>query len=394
MWQPNVNLATNNASTVWDTIGKKSYELNNHLGNVVTTISDGRTSHTGYFTANIKTAQDYYAFGALMPSRTFTSSGYYRYGFNGKENDNEVKGTGNQQDYGQRIYDPRVGRFLSVDPIAGSYPWYTPYSFAGNKPIWAIDLDGEEEFYYQLKLITEKSGKSLLTVQFAKKVSIPFIPDFLQPDSYRLLDVNGKLFEFNFKTKHDLFKFVQDKTLDQLRKQSDKETEDGINQTALNVSYWDLSNDLGKTQDHIISSDFSEYDPKDEIADMESVTANAGNIEAAAEPQLVINKRNASLYESKVKQELEKTQNNVQEQVTIKTKTSRTRIDFIGIDKETGEIVLTEAKASENAPLTKNQKIAHPEIAKHGGKVVGKGKPGYSKGTKIPVSKVNVKRPK
>jgi RHS repeat-associated protein len=70
--------------------------------------------------------------------------GAYRYGFNGKENDNEVKGSGNQQDYGMRIYDPRLGRFLSVDPLAVSYPWYTPYQFAGNMPIEAIDLDGLE----------------------------------------------------------------------------------------------------------------------------------------------------------------------------------------------------------------------------------------------------------
>jgi len=43
-----------------------------------------------------------------------------------------------------RIYDPRVGRFLSVDPLTKSYPWYTPYQFAGNSPIHAIDLDGME----------------------------------------------------------------------------------------------------------------------------------------------------------------------------------------------------------------------------------------------------------
>ena len=51
----------------------------------------------------------------IMPQRSM-SSGSYRYGFNGKENDNDAKGTGNQQDYGMRIYDPRLGRFLSVDP--------------------------------------------------------------------------------------------------------------------------------------------------------------------------------------------------------------------------------------------------------------------------------------
>jgi len=72
----------------------------------------------------------------------------YRFGFNGKENDNEVKGTGNQQDYGMRIYDPRLGKFLSADPLIvqeQQYPWYSPYQFAGNKPINSIDLDGLEE---------------------------------------------------------------------------------------------------------------------------------------------------------------------------------------------------------------------------------------------------------
>jgi hypothetical protein len=43
-----------------------------------------------------------------------------------------------------RIYDPRLGRFLSVDPIAKQYPELTPYQFAGNTPIWAVDLDGLE----------------------------------------------------------------------------------------------------------------------------------------------------------------------------------------------------------------------------------------------------------
>jgi RHS repeat-associated protein len=80
-----------------------------------------------------------------MPGRQF-NNGSYRYGFNGKENDNEVKGTGNQQDYGARIYDPRLGKFLSVDPKAKLYPMLTPYQFASNTPIQAVDLDGMEAF--------------------------------------------------------------------------------------------------------------------------------------------------------------------------------------------------------------------------------------------------------
>jgi len=79
----------------------------------------------------------------VMPNRSLTSE-KYRFGFNGKENDNEVKGTANQQDYGMRIYDPRVARFLSVDPLTQSYPELTPYQFASNSCIALIDIDGKE----------------------------------------------------------------------------------------------------------------------------------------------------------------------------------------------------------------------------------------------------------
>jgi RHS repeat-associated protein len=79
----------------------------------------------------------------IQPGRKFSIDNY-RYGFNGKENDNDVKGEGNQQDYGMRIYDPRLGKFLSVDPLTKKYPELTPYQFASNRPIDGVDLDGAE----------------------------------------------------------------------------------------------------------------------------------------------------------------------------------------------------------------------------------------------------------
>ena len=78
-----------------------------------------------------------------MPNRTFNSESY-RYGFNGMEKDDEWK-AGAVYDYGFRIYDARIAKFLSVDPLTSSYPWYTPYQFAGNSPIKFIDLDGLEK---------------------------------------------------------------------------------------------------------------------------------------------------------------------------------------------------------------------------------------------------------
>ena len=80
-----------------------------------------------------------------QPQRNFDSQ-EYRYGFNGKEKDDELKGQGLQYNYGFRIYDARLGKFLSEDPLFASFPWYTPYQFAGNSPINSIDLDGLEEF--------------------------------------------------------------------------------------------------------------------------------------------------------------------------------------------------------------------------------------------------------
>jgi RHS repeat-associated protein len=97
-----------------------------------------------YYNADVVTAQDYYPFGMTMPGRKF-NSGSYRYGYNGKEKDPETYGEGNIYDYGFRIYNPRLGKFLSVDPLTKSYPWYTPYQFAGNKPINSIDVDGLED---------------------------------------------------------------------------------------------------------------------------------------------------------------------------------------------------------------------------------------------------------
>lgn len=81
----------------------------------------------------------------LMPHRSYASTANYRFGFNGKENDNEPKGLGNQQDYGMRFYDTRLAKFLSVDPLSIEYPWNSTYAYAENDPISNIDLDGLEK---------------------------------------------------------------------------------------------------------------------------------------------------------------------------------------------------------------------------------------------------------
>ncbi|OYU94738.1 MAG: hypothetical protein CFE21_13685 [Bacteroidetes bacterium B1(2017)] len=89
----------------------------------------------------------------------------YRFGFNGKEADNEINGTGNDYDFGARIYDARLGRWLSLDPKQISYPSLSAYNFTMNNPILFIDPDG--------KVVTIKdvaSYKAVLGTLTAKEI--------------------------------------------------------------------------------------------------------------------------------------------------------------------------------------------------------------------------------
>lgn len=66
----------------------------------------------------------------------------------------------------QKIIDNSSGaRFLSVDPLTSSYPWYSPYQYAGNTPIQAIDLDGLEEYIVTKELFKSGATKRI-TIQY------------------------------------------------------------------------------------------------------------------------------------------------------------------------------------------------------------------------------------
>jgi len=79
-----------------------------------------------------------------IKSRAFQGFRDFRYGFNGQEKDDEVSGAGNSYDYGARIYDPRIGRWLSIDPMFGKYADVSPYAFALNNPIYFKDYGGKD----------------------------------------------------------------------------------------------------------------------------------------------------------------------------------------------------------------------------------------------------------
>ena len=134
------------------TLGNKRYELSNHLGNALVVITDNKIGIDNLnndlvadtYIAMVVSERDYLAFGAVMHKRSYENE-EYTYSFNGKELD---KSTG-WQDYGFRDYNPVYKRFDRVDPLTVSYPFYSPYQFAGNTPISAVDLDGLEIYFSQ-----------------------------------------------------------------------------------------------------------------------------------------------------------------------------------------------------------------------------------------------------
>ncbi len=93
-----------------------------------------------YQRTSVVAYDDYYPFGQTMAGRSYTSITDPRYKFTEKERDVE---TGYDY-FGARYYDSRIGRWLSVDPLAGKYPDLSPYVYCSNDPILLFDPDGKE----------------------------------------------------------------------------------------------------------------------------------------------------------------------------------------------------------------------------------------------------------
>jgi len=140
--------------------GKKFYELSNHLGNVLSVVSDRlfsteTSSGSGvvdFYSADLVSSSDYYPFGMAMVGRKFNTPAY-RFGFNGKEKDEEFTNSASHYDFGARIYDSRLGRFLSIDPKYRLYTFMSSYCYAANNPIIFIDDNGEGPIVQLLRIL-------------------------------------------------------------------------------------------------------------------------------------------------------------------------------------------------------------------------------------------------
>lgn len=166
---------------------EKNYELANYLQNVLVTISDKKTgvdiNSDGVIDnnlANINFCSDYFPLGMQMPGRKHSTGSAIRYGFNGKEKADEV--SIGDYDYGARIYDGRLGRWLSVDIRFREYPYVSPFVFAFNTPMQATDPDGEKVLwvngYYNTGKLSDyagsKSGQAYWSPAFIKRGNLYF----------------------------------------------------------------------------------------------------------------------------------------------------------------------------------------------------------------------------
>jgi hypothetical protein len=111
------------------------YYLKDHLGNIRAVVSPTATN-----SVHIDQTSEYYPFGMNI-SKNFTSTSINKYKYNGKE---EQEMPGHWLDYGARFYDPQMGRFTIVDPLAHKYYSLSPFAYCANNPIKFIDPDGQK----------------------------------------------------------------------------------------------------------------------------------------------------------------------------------------------------------------------------------------------------------
>jgi RHS repeat-associated protein len=132
------------------TSGLRIFELSNHLGNVLTTLTDRKLHRdfnlndtADFYCSDTTSFHDYYPYGMEKPGRGSNPTGY-RFGFNGVEADNALMPGRTGYNFGSRMYDGRTGRWMKSDPKRHQYPSYSPYHSMYNNPIIVIDGDGEE----------------------------------------------------------------------------------------------------------------------------------------------------------------------------------------------------------------------------------------------------------
>lgn len=115
----------------------------------------------------------YEPFGSLLPGRNYSADSY-NFGFQGQEKDNELYGfEGTALSFEYRVHDARVGRFLSLDPLASKYPHNSPYAFSENRVIDGRELEGLEHVNNKYWVSIDAKGKPTLELFQSTKAADP-----------------------------------------------------------------------------------------------------------------------------------------------------------------------------------------------------------------------------
>jgi len=144
-------------------IGSYQYELGNHVGNIVSTISDKKVGVSSnnttvdYYKAEVISQNDYYPFGMFMPGRSYNPQSY-RYTINGQDKEPELNENITSAEFW--MYDSRLGRRWNMDPVLKENE--SPYAAFGNNPIWNMDPDGSDTArQYLIDLFTTFASTSM-----------------------------------------------------------------------------------------------------------------------------------------------------------------------------------------------------------------------------------------
>ena len=176
------------------------YNIKDHLGNTRVTFMGVNLGGA----VDIVQSSNYYPFGLVMSQFNGNTSVNYnknKYLYNGKElqNDNFTGEAFNWYDYGARFYDPQIGRWNRIDPLAEKYRRWSPYNYGVDNPVRFIDPDGMgildgivDELANRAKAYVAQKANELVTnvakavVQVAKNELKKWTPSFYAEGSVKV----------------------------------------------------------------------------------------------------------------------------------------------------------------------------------------------------------------
>ena len=334
-------------------------------------------NNQSYVFVPAENAPGYYR-AELVQEGSRTPINPYKYKYNGKELQDDL-GV-NMYDFGARNYDPAIGRWMNIDPLAEQGCRWSPYSYAFNNPVYFVDPDGMWPYPAWMGKVQRFVNGFTNTISGMGRA----VANDLR------LGPTGKLFDVANRVGVSAY---TGGVKGGARAMLNESGLPGIASTVKNVAKGDAEALGSLTAVVAVSAATSKLAVKPGSA----AVAEAGEVSSAVSKANILkaNRSRGANFETLVESQLESGGSQIAKQVTIEAADgTRVRTDFMSMATN-GELGIFEAKSSATAPLTPNQKIAFPQIEQFGGTVKGNnGKSiGLPAGTQIPPTTVKIIRP-